>query len=944
MRRRRGDVQEALRLAALILATSVMCARAAPAQSVTRISVDASDSQANALSRDPSVSADGRYIAFTSSATNLVPNDTNGSDDIFVKDVVLHTITRVSVRSDGTQGVGLNETPRISANGRFVAFMSTMALAPEDTTACLGIECRDIYVHDLVSGDTTLVSVATDGTQANRYSWHPAISGDGRYVAFESGATNLVPDDTNGAFDIFVRDRVAGTTTRVSVATGGRQSGGGRLPSISDDGQVVLFTGLIDAGLVDAPDAVPCLPGGGCERVFIHDRTNHVTTRVPLDHIWHRAATEIGYLAGLASVAGVISGDGHSVALVARVTNFPPTSIGYLSHDFEAVYERTTGYTTLLAIQDGGGGEGNLAISANGHVAAFCEGIGQPPTNRLALNSYDVRMPGELDMGFTLPADRGLLPDCLGVSLNATGTVTAFSTTAAEASDDSNGVQDIYAVDIDTDHDGMPDRWEQRFGLNPLDASDAVLDPDGDGQTNLQEFVAGTHPKARYTRYLAEGVSNDFFNTAIVAIAPAHDAHLLVHYQSEDGHVANVPVYVSGHSDPRGFPLPDDMRGSYATVIESDEFVAVERTVTWGSASGAGQPRQVYGSHAERAIDAPALTWYFAEGATHGAFDLFYLLQNPSDTDAHVTITYLLPMPRPPIELTYLVAAHSRRTIWVDHEPGLDETDVSAKIASDVPILAERSMYLSTSSQAFAGGTGGAGVPEPDTHWFVAEGATGAFFDLFYTIGNPSTQDATITVTYLLPGGSSFDKSYVVGAQSRLTIAVDGEDPRLASTDVSASIASTNGVPIVVERAMWWPSPNWYEGHVSAASRDTATTWVLAGGSYQGLPDQDTYLLVANPGTSSVTVTFDLQGAGYDGAGSVPVQCASPAIVLPAHSRQTVALTSLCSAHGGGVGTIAIGGTITSVGGGIVVERSTYWSTPDQFWAAGSSTLLTKMP
>jgi hypothetical protein len=210
----------------------------------------------------------------------------------------------------------------------------------------------------------------------------------------------------------------------------------------------------------------------------------------------------------------------------------------------------------------------------------------------------------------------------------------------------------------------------------------------------------------------------------------------------------------------------------------------------------------------------------------HGVsrFDLFYELQNPGETDANVTITYLLPAPRPPIQLTYMVAAHSRRTIWVDQEPGLGETDVSAKVVSDVPILAERSMYLSTPDQPFAGGTGGAGIPEPDTHWFIAEGATGAFFDLFYLIGNPGTQDATVTVTNLLPGGASFKKSYVVAPQSRLTISVHGEDPRLAGTDVSASIASTNGVPIVVERAMWWPSPHWYEGHVSAATRETGTT------------------------------------------------------------------------------------------------------------------------
>ena len=100
--------------------------------------------------------------------------------------------------------------------------------------------------------------------------------------------------------------------------------------------------------------------------------------------------------------------------------------------------------------------------------------------------------------------------------------------------------------------------------------------------------------------------------------------------------------------------------------------------MTWGGGMGVG-----YGSHAERAVSGPASTWYFAEGATHGAFDLFYLLQNPGPTTATATITYLLPAPRAPIVRAYTLLPNSRRTIYVDQEPGLDATDVSARIDAD---------------------------------------------------------------------------------------------------------------------------------------------------------------------------------------------------------------------------------------------------------------------
>src|SRR5262249_24605744 len=146
--------------------------------------------------------------------------------------------------------------------------------------------------------------------------------------------------------------------------------------------------------------------------------------------------------------------------------------------------------------------------------------------------------------------------------------------------------------------------------------------------------------------------------------------------------------------------------------------------------------------------------WYFAEGATHGYFDLYYLLQNANATEANVTITYLLPAGKQPIVRTYTLGPKSRTTLKVDDEPGLSATDVSAKIVSDVPIIAERAMYFSISQQSYAGGHASAGVNVPATQWFLAEGATG-FFSMYVLIGNPSAQDANVHAKFLLIDGST---------------------------------------------------------------------------------------------------------------------------------------------------------------------------------------------
>jgi len=236
----------------------------------TRVSMASDGTQGNSNSYYPSISADGRYVAFDSYASNLVTGDTNSKWDIFVHDRQTGQTTRVSVASDGSQGNSDSYYPSISANGRYVAFRSDASnLVSGDTN-----DERDVFVHDRQTGQTTRVSIASDGSQGNSDSWSPSISADGRYVAFQSGASNLVSGDTNGRCDIFVHDRQTGQTARVSMASDGTQGNSDSFyPSISADGRYVVFQSWA-SNLVSGDT-------NSMRDVFVHDRGGGGDTTPP---------------------------------------------------------------------------------------------------------------------------------------------------------------------------------------------------------------------------------------------------------------------------------------------------------------------------------------------------------------------------------------------------------------------------------------------------------------------------------------------------------------------------------------------------------------------------------------------------------------------------------------------------------------------------------------
>lgn len=486
----------------------------------------------------------------------------------------------------------------------------------------------------------------------------------------------------------------------------------------------------------------------------------------------------------------------------------------------------------------------------------------------------------------------------------------------------------------DTDLDGIPDTWEVEYHLDPNDPSDRNADPDGDGQTNFEEYTNQTHPRGFHKRYFAEGATGVFFDTQLALLnTGAIESVTQLRFQRSDGVTITRNVVVPPHSR-----LTEDVQditgvedAEFSTVVESDEAVVIDRTMVWNNTG--------YGSHAETSMT-PSTTWYLAEGATHSGFNLFYLIQNPGNTAAQVEITYLRPIPAPPVVNTVTVAPRSRFTVWVNQaDEGLRSTDVSAVVRSlnGVDIIVERAMYRDAGGQLYGAGHESAGVTEPSLTWFLAEGATGPYFDLFVLIANPNATPAELDVTFLLPDGTTFPRHYSVGGSSRFNIWVDIEDAILSNNAVSTTIVSTNGVPVIVERAMWWPgtSDTWYEAHNSPGATHTATTWGLAAGESGGPVENETYILIANtspqPGSAIVTLFFE------DGT------TATSSFGIAASSRFNVAVAEWFPQ--------AIGkrysATVESTGATpvqLVVERAMYSDANGIRWAAGSNALATRLP
>jgi len=357
-----------------------------------RVSVATDGTEGNGYSVDVALSSDGRYVAFVSYAANLVSGDTNscppeypdytgGCADIFVHDRATHETTRVSVPTDGIQANGHSLAPAISADGRYVAFVSYATnLTSGDTLNCPAAypspsgPCGSVFVHDRATHVTTRVS-ETSGGAADGHSLAPDISADGRYVVFASAASNLVAGDMNNVCDtnednvrtdncpdIFLHDRSTHVTTRISTPPDGAQSDGpSRFPTIAGSGRFVVY--MSEASNLVDDNTNPC---SGCPKAYMYDQQTSETSLVA----GNEDGTPLHYYRGMPR----LSDDGRYVAFSAWAEN-NTGDVPFITDNI-FLLDRQTGVTTRVSVASDGAHGDNAsftptAVSADGRYVAF---------------------------------------------------------------------------------------------------------------------------------------------------------------------------------------------------------------------------------------------------------------------------------------------------------------------------------------------------------------------------------------------------------------------------------------------------------------------------------------------------------------------------------------------------------------------------------------------
>jgi hypothetical protein len=934
-----------------------------PVERLTQTASGLSESYSGQSAR-PAPSYDGSIVAFLSSATNLVSGDTNARIDVFVRNRTAGITERlpipagyealdvdwVTISHDGrfiaynrgnltlgtggaflydrftgtTTPVSVAESggplrpasqPRISASGRYVAFLTSASLDAADTNGFV-----DVYLFDRLTATNRLVSVATSGA-ANFASTSPAVSADGRMVVFASGANNLVAGDANSRTDIFVRDMVAGTTVRLSTNVDSQPATTeARDPFISADGKYVSFL-LSSTILTNEATAA--------SDVFVTRADGSSAPRGPLNGPAEGTGTSQGsydptlsmfgrYLTFRSYAPAIVAGDSNNAADVfARQILGPgvpaPSYPASLFGTLQRVSVDSAGNQAM-------GGTGfdteNPELNGNGTAAAFQSGF----TNLVA---------GDTNFMVDAFIRSGIFPgECTFIEATLPG-YAAFAAT---------------------------------YGLDPCaNNGSPYADPDGDGYTNDEERGGqgdGNPILGAFTRYFAEGATKtaglDFDVRLALANPTPAPVSVQITYQLPSG-VAVQPTDVTLAPYSRETVLLDQQPGiaesgpdaayEFSTTVKASAPIGVDRLMTWD--------KNLYAGHAETGVVSPSRTWYFAEGATIGGFNLFYLLQNPSNAPVTVEGRYLLGTGAV-FTKTYTLTPNSRFNVWANVEEIGGTTPLASAEFSAVftvtggdPIIAERAMYRGT-SPVFKAGHESAGINEPATEWFLAEGNAGEFFDHFVLIGNTTSAAALVQADFIVGNtGTIYTKQYTVIPNSRFNIWVDeeeviaGQKPfKTGNTDVSVRIRSLNGVPLIVERAMWWPgsSDTWYEAHNSPAASRTAARWVVAEGENGGGTGWVTYILVANTGTSAGTLRMRLLLPN----GQTAELTGQP---VAAQSRTTYFLGDLLTAAGLPADTRA-GVLIESENGALplVVERAMYRNVNGVTFQVGTNALGTPLP
>jgi Tol biopolymer transport system component len=323
------------------------------AQQTTRVSLAHDGAEIAGHNNRGAVSSNGRYLAFSSDATNVVPGDTNSTIDVFWRDIVTGQVRRVSVNDAGEQANDRSFAGGVSKDGRLVLFWSHATnLVPGDWNGQ-----SDVFMHDLTTRKTTRLNVGVDGTESNSWSSSPVMSEDGRWVAFESWSSNLVQDDFNDKMDIFLLDRRTGTVTRAGQPAVGESNSWSETPSISPNGRYVAFESA-------ASNIVPG-DANGADDAFMYDRVRGTTVRA--------SVADDETPGNWDSWVPLVSDNGRYVSFTSRATNLVNGDHNGIADAF--VRDLRRGTTTRVSV-DSNGVEGNAhsnrgPVDASGRFVVF---------------------------------------------------------------------------------------------------------------------------------------------------------------------------------------------------------------------------------------------------------------------------------------------------------------------------------------------------------------------------------------------------------------------------------------------------------------------------------------------------------------------------------------------------------------------------------------------
>jgi hypothetical protein len=444
---------------------------------------------------------------------------------------------------------------------------------------------------------------------------------------------------------------------------------------------------------------------------------------------------------------------------------------------------------------------------------------------------------------------------------------------------------------------------------------------DTNGNASQDTLTVSLNVKS-YT--FAEGATGEFFDTDLLLGNHYNtDLPVVITYLRDAGLpiVQNLVLPAHSRTTVRVDEVPGMEAAAFSTVVDSSngQPFAVERTQRW-DASG-------YGAHTEKASDGPGLTWYFAEGS-QGFFQTYLLLGNPGGTANEATVRFLVEGGAA-VTKVYPIAPRSRLTVYAGDVPEIVNQSFGISVTFSQPGMAERAMYFG--QRLFEGGHASAGVTAPSTNWFHAEGATGGFFTSFLLLANPGNADAHVTLTYFLDAGAPIVVEKVVAAQSRLTINLALETPAMAAAAVATRVVSD--VPIVSERAMYWPGApqTWQEAHDSFGVTGAALAWALAEGRVGGPDSSQTFILLANPGADDANVTI----TAFRSDGTIVTH----PFTVPANSRLNVPVSQEFPEL-----TNDTFSALVTADRPIVVERALYSDSAGVFWAAGTNATATPIP